>query len=235
MAQPLEESGLGGDHPLQRFNDYSGQLLMMGFDYPCGCVDVVEWRYQHQVPNDARYTGVVGLGLGKFLRCGRCNAHLGVIAGPVVPTLEFEHFVAFPIGPRSPHGLEASVGAAGGEPDLLGAGNSLYQHLRKHDSLLVGGEKRAALFHCFDDGLGDGGVGVAQYHWTGTHQPVNVLVAADVVQVRTSPFADQEAEVVPDCHVPGVSPGQVLGCLCQQLGFQWGAVCHRSASRIIHG
>ena len=81
------------------------------------------------------------------------------------------------------HGLETGVGAAGGEDHLIGAGNGVDEFFSQFHCFVIGGKEGAASFNRFDNGFSDRRVGVAQNHGPGTHEPVNVLIAAYVVDV----------------------------------------------------
>ena len=128
-------------------------------------------------PGDAAAAGV---GLGEGVEGAGGIAHEGVVAGAVEAAFELQDFVAAAEGAGDAEGLEAGVGAAGGEADLVGAGKGADELLGKLDGVLVGGEEGASALDGFDDSLDDAGVGVAEDHGAGAHEVVDVLIAGDV-------------------------------------------------------
>ena len=224
--KPLEETGTRGDDALQGLDYDRRQLLVMRLEDGLGGGQVVEWGDEHEVGDGPGDAAAVGLGQGEFQGGAGGDAHQGVIAAAVVASLEFQDFFPPGEGAGDTHGLEAGVGAAGGEADFFGAGDGLHQLFRQHDGLVVVGEEGAALLDGLDDRLHHPGMGVAQYHRPGTHQPIDVLVAAYVPDAGTFPPGDQEVLFGGESQVSGAAAGQVLGRLFQKLPFQWGAVWH---------
>ena len=143
------------------------------------------------------------------------DGHHGVVAGAVVAALELEDFLLAGVGAGGAHGLEAGVGAAGGEAHLLGAGDGLDQFLGEENGLVVGGKEGGAATDGGQHGLTDRRVGVAEDHGAGTHQPVHVLVAGHVPDATAPTLADEELELVGVVGVAGAASGQVLGRFLQ--------------------
>lgn len=125
------------------------------------------------------------------------------------PAFEFEDLLFAGEGACGAHGLEAGIGAAGGEPHLLGAGDGVDQLLGQFHRFVVGGEESAAAFDGLDHGPGNGGVGVAQDHRTGPHEPIDVLVAADVEDAGALAVGRQEIQFRGEGEVTPVAARQV--------------------------
>ena len=134
--------------------------------------------------------------------------------------LKLQDFFFFSKRAGCPHRLKCGVGTAGGEPDLFGTCYGVDQRLGQQNRLLVGGEEGAALLHCLDHRFHHRRMGMPQQHRTRSHQPVNVLVAADVENMGPLSSLNQEVEVVSHRQVAGIATRQIFCRLIQQFTFQ---------------
>ena len=140
--------------------------------------------------------------------------------------LELQDFVAAAEGAGDAEGLEAGIGAAGGEADLVGAREGADEFLGKLDGVLVGGEEGAAALDGFDDGLDNLGVGVAEDHGTGTHEVVDVLVSRDVPDAGAAALFDDEGVVIVEGDVAEGAFGEKFYGLLQEKGFFVSTIQH---------
>ena len=77
-----------------------------------------------------------GVGLGEGVEGAGGIAHEGVVAGAVEAAFKLQDFVAAAEGAGDAEGLEASVGAAGGEADFVGAGEGADKLFGELDGVL---------------------------------------------------------------------------------------------------
>ena len=227
---PCRKPRTGRDDALQRLHYDGGKLVVVRLNDGLGGGQVVERRDEHQVGDGLGDAAAVGLGQRELQRGAGRNAHQRIVAAAVVAALELQHLFLAGVGAGDAHGLEAGVGAAGGETHLVGAGDGLDQRLGQHNGLVVVGEEGAALLHGLDDGLHHVRVGMAQQHRPAAHQPVHVLVAADVPAVGTLAASDQEVLLRVEVEVAGVAAGQIAPCLFQQAQFFRSAIGHHFPS-----
>ena len=215
VSQPLKEPWLGGDNPLDRFYDHRGDVVEVGVYDRLGSGQVVVRGDEHQLLDGLGNSSAAGHGLGVLDRSRRGETHHGVVAGAVKSPFKFEDLFFTGEGASGAHGVEAGVGAAGGETYLFGAGDGVDQHLGQFYRSFVGGEEGAAAFNRLDDGLGNSGVSVAQDHRAGPHQPVNVLVTADIEDMGAFTAGDKEIQVFGKNEVAAAAARQVTPCFIQ--------------------
>ena len=226
LAQTLQKARVGGYGTLQGFRYHRSDLVLMrGQDGGRG-VQIIELGHEHQVVQSFWDTGGVGFRLRKFHRRRGEDGHHGIVAGAVVAALELEDLFLPGVRPGHAHGLEACVGATGGEANLFSARNRVDQLLGQQDGLIVGGEKGGAPADGGQDGLGHRGMSMPQDHRAGTHQPVHVLVAGHVPDAPALALSDQELQPVRIGGVPGTAAGEILGGFLQEIAFEWCSLGH---------
>ena len=97
---------------------------------------------------------------------------------------------------------------------FFGAGNGLDQRLGQQHGLVVAREEGAALLDRLDDRLYHMGMSVAQDHRAGAHEPVDVLISANVPDLGAPAASDQEVLLRREGNV-AVASWQKARCLFQ--------------------
>ena len=222
FAEALQESGLWGQDALHGFDDDGGEVVVvLLYDGGSG-LGVVEGGNEDGFGDGPGDAAAAGVRLGEGVEGAGGIAHEGVVAGAVEAAFELEDFVAAAEGAGDAEGLEAGVGAAGGEADLVGAGKGADELFGELDGVLVGGEEGATALDGFDDGLDDAGVGVSEDHGAGAHEVVDVFVAGYVPDTgATATLLTMKEWASSRATLPREPSGRNLLAFCKRRASSW--------------
>ena len=189
-----------------------------GFQDDRGDVGVALHGLLHGVQVARRHDDHAAPGLGGDAGRRAVGAGHGVVVPPVEVVLQLDDLVAPGVGARQPHRHERGFGAAAVEPHALHRRHQV--HYRPGPAqLLIGARAQVgAPPDLFGNGVGDGGVRVAQQERAVTGHVVDVLVAVHVPLSGPLPVGDVQREGFGVAVVVGDSSGEYAHGVTVALG-----------------
>ena len=174
ITQALQETGRGGNDPLQRLYDNRCDIIMF-IQQRSDRFKVIERRDQHLVSHALGDTCAVRNGLREIHAAFRGQTHLCLRAHSMISALKLQDFVPASIGTGQSDRIHVRFAARSNETYLFTARHRLNNGFCKLNPFGVIGKKGHAIGELFKHRLHDFRMAVAKQHGSGTNEVVDIF------------------------------------------------------------